>query len=72
VFLISIATLGLRSRTFPRWFAWSGYLFGVILLVVVSFYDWIILLLPAWVGAVSLFILRRERELRRAGPGAAG
>lgn len=72
VFLISIATLGLRSRTFPRWFAWSGYLFGVILLVVVSFYDWIILLLPAWVAAVSLFILRRERALRRAGPRTAG
>lgn len=72
VFLISIATLGLRSRTFPGWFAWSGYLFGVILLVVVSFYDWLILLLPAWVAAVSLFILRGERTLRRVGPMVAG
>ena len=26
VCLISVATLGLRSRTFPRWFAISGYL----------------------------------------------
>ncbi len=68
VFLLSIATLGLRSRTFPRWFAWSGYLFGVVLLFVVTFWDWIILLLPAWVAAVSLFILRRERALRRASP----
>ena len=65
VFLISIATLGLRSRTFPNWFAWTGYLLGAILLIVVSFYDWIILLLPAWVAVVSLFILRRERSRLR-------
>jgi hypothetical protein len=68
VFLFSIATLGLRSRTFPRWFALAGYLFGIVLLVVVTFWDWIVLLLPAWVAAVSLFILRRERSLRRPAP----
>jgi len=67
VFLLSLATLGLKSRAFPRWFALSGYLFGVVLLVVVTFWDWIILLLPAWVGGVSLFVLRRERARLRAG-----
>jgi hypothetical protein len=72
VFLISIATLGLRSRTFPRWFAWTGYLFGIVLLLVVTFWDWIVLLLPAWVAVVSAFVLRRERALRRAGSAAAG
>jgi hypothetical protein len=71
VFLFSIATLGLRSRTFPRWFAWTGYLFGIVLLLVVTFWDWIVLLLPAWVGGVSLFILRRDRALRRAEAPAA-
>jgi hypothetical protein len=71
VFLFSIATLGLRSRTFPRWFAWTGYLFGIILLLVVTFWDWIVLLLPAWVGGVSVFILRRDRALRRAEADAA-
>ncbi len=71
VFLFSIATLGMRSRTFPRWFAWTGYLFGIILLLVVTFWDWIVLLLPAWVAVVSLFILRRERGLRRTTPATA-
>jgi hypothetical protein len=65
VFLISIATLGLRSRTFPNWFAWTGYLLGAVLLLVVTVWDWIVLVLPAWVAIVSLFILRRERSRRR-------
>lgn len=65
VFLFSLGTIGLRSRTFPNWFAWTGYVLGVVLLVVVSFWDWIVLTLPAWVAVVSLFILRRERARSR-------
>jgi hypothetical protein len=49
---------------FPRWFALTGYLLGVVLLVAVSFADWFILVLPAWVAVVSLFIIRRERARR--------
>ncbi len=66
VFLLSAATIGLRSRTFPNWFAWTGYFFGIIMLLGVSFVDWVILVLPAWVAVVSLFILRRERMRKRA------
>jgi hypothetical protein len=65
VFLISAATIGFRSRTFPNWFAWTGYLLGIVLLVVVTVFDWSILVLPAWVAVVSLFILRRERGRMR-------
>ena len=50
---------------FPRWFGRAGYLVGVVLLVVVAFCDWVILVLPAWVALVSLYILRRERARRR-------
>jgi hypothetical protein len=39
---------------------------GVVLLVAVAFLDWVILVLPAWVAVVSLFILQRERERRSA------
>jgi hypothetical protein len=67
VFLISMGTIGLRSRTFPNWFAWTGYLLGIVLLVVVTLWDWIILVLPAWVAIVSLFIMRRERSRGRGG-----
>ena len=67
IFLISTATIGLRSRVFPRWFAVTGYLLGILLLVVVTAWDWIIVVLPAWVAVVSLYILRRERARRRTG-----
>jgi hypothetical protein len=64
VFMVATATIGLRSGVFPRWFALVGVLLGVVLLVAVSFVDWFILVLPAWVAVVSLFILRRERARR--------
>jgi hypothetical protein len=65
VFLFSMGTIGMRSAAFPRWLAWTGYLAGLVLLLVVAFFDWIVLILPAWVAVVSLFILRRERAGRR-------
>jgi hypothetical protein len=64
VFMLATATIGVRSGVFPRWFALAGYLLGFVLLVAVSFVDWFILVLPAWVAVVSLFILRRERARR--------
>ena len=60
VFLISMSTLGLRTGAFPRWLALAGVLSGVVLLLVVAFFDWILLLLPAWIAVASLMILRRE------------
>ncbi len=66
VFLIATATIGLKSRVFPRWFAVTGYLLGAVLFTVVTFWDWIILVLPAWVAVVSVFILQRERSRRRS------
>jgi hypothetical protein len=64
VFMIATATIGVRSGVFPRWFALVGYLLGLVLLVAVSFVDWFILVLPAWVAVVSVFILQRERARR--------
>ena len=64
VFLIAMSTIGIKSGVFPRWFARAGYVVGLVLLVVVAFWDWIILVLPAWVALVSLYILRRERARR--------
>ena len=64
VFMFATATVGLRSRAFPRWFGLTGYLIGLILLLAVLVWDWIVLVLPVWVGVVSLFLLRRERSRR--------
>jgi len=64
VFLMAMATIGRRTGVFPRWFARAGYLVGVLLLVVVVLWDWVILVFPLWVALISLYILRRERALR--------
>jgi hypothetical protein len=66
VFMFSTATIALRSRTFPRWVAWTGYLLGLALLVAVAFWDWVVLVLPGWVAVLSVFILARERAARRS------
>jgi hypothetical protein len=64
IFMIATAVIGMKSGVFPRWFTLVGYLLGLVLLIAVSFLDWVILVLPAWVAVVSLFILRRERTRR--------
>jgi len=66
VFLISLGTVGLRSGVFPRWFALMSYVFGIVLMIVVTIWDWVVLVLPLWVAVVSVFILRRERARRNA------
>lgn len=66
VFLMAMATIGLRSGVFPRWFSRVGYAVAIMMLVVVAFWDWIILALPIWIALVSAYILRRERRRARA------
>jgi hypothetical protein len=65
VFLLAMSTIGIKSGVLPRWFGRAGYLVGLILLVVVALWDWVILVLPAWVALVSLYILRRERARQK-------
>ena len=66
VFLLATATIGLKTGVFPRWFSGISYLLGAVLLIAVTFWDWAILVLPAWVAVVSVFILLRERSRGRA------
>ena len=71
VFLFATATIGLKTGAFPRWFSILSYVLGAVLLLAVSFVDWAILVLPAWVAVVSVFILLRERSRRRVARSAA-
>jgi hypothetical protein len=65
VFLFTTATIGMRSGAFPRWVAFTGYVLGLAMLIAVSFWDWVILVLPGWVAVLSIFILKRERARHR-------
>lgn len=57
VFMISIATIWLRTRLMPKWLAVATYVLALVLLLVVSFNLWVTLIFPAWVFFISVLIL---------------
>jgi hypothetical protein len=66
VFMISFATVMLRTGVMPRWVAFSTYILALILLLSISLNPWLKLLFPLWVFGISLLILiqnyRRSEE----------
>lgn len=57
VFILSVSTLGLRTRALPRWTALLGVAVALVLLFAADAQKWLQLLFPAWVLLVSLVIL---------------
>lgn len=57
VFMVSTSTLAINTQLTARWIAFLGYASALALLVGSSFLDWILLLFPAWVLLVSIYIL---------------
>ena len=62
VFMFSTCTIALRTGLFPRWVAFSGFLCGLVLVVVISNWLWIALLFPIWILLVSAQILIADRK----------
>jgi hypothetical protein len=72
VFMISTSTLAIKTQLTARWIALLGYASALMLLIGSSFLDWILLLFPAWVLLVSIYILIDNfREARRVIAGDA-
>ncbi len=70
VFMVSTATLCLRTRIVPRWMALLGYALALLLLFQTSrATHWIPLAFPLWVVVVSTYIL--VDNFRGARPGGA-
>jgi hypothetical protein len=57
VFMVSLGTLWMRTRVMPRPAVFITYGLALIVLFSVSFSWWLILVFPAWVLGVSIFIL---------------
>jgi hypothetical protein len=57
VFLMSTSTIGLKTAIFPRWVAYLGYGCALVLLVVITNWEWIALLFPLWILLLSVYIL---------------
>jgi hypothetical protein len=70
VFTIASSTILMRTRLAPRALVVSGYAIGAALLLVVGFFAWIELAFPAWVFAVSVYILvAGHKRARPVDPG---
>jgi Na+/phosphate symporter len=57
VFMISLATIWLRTGLLHRGWAILTYLLALILLLSIIHFLWVILIFPAWVLAVSVYFL---------------
>jgi hypothetical protein len=68
VFMIVSSTIGLRTRTLPRWLVFLGYVVALVQLFSVSYSRGFVFIFPAWVAVVSLELLRRARSERTAAP----
>ena len=66
VFMIVTSTIAIRTATFPRWLIIAGYVVALVMLLSVSALQWIVLLFPAWVFVMSLYILSSEIRAARA------
>jgi hypothetical protein len=57
VFQLSQATLWIRTGVMPRWMALLTYVVALVLLFVFTQTWWVVLVFPAWVLLVSVYIL---------------
>jgi hypothetical protein len=62
VFMISLATIWLKTGLMPRWLVAVSYLAAVGLLVASDVTMWLVLAFPFWVLVVSVLLLVRARE----------
>ena len=75
VFMITLATISLRTGIMPRWMAFGTYALALILLVSVSLSVWFTFIFPAWVLVISVYILtenlRHQSASTESGPETA-
>ena len=57
VFMLSLATIWVRTKIMPRLLIVITYLLAAILLVAINLSLWVIMIFPAWVFTISMYIL---------------
>ena len=72
VFMLSSATMWMRTQVVPRWLAILTALLALVLLITIGLSPWLPLLFPAWILIVSILILisnyRRNAEHEEEAP----
>jgi len=74
VFMISLATIWLRTGLMPRWLVIVTYLVALSLLISGGVTMWVVLAFPLWVLVVSMLLLARAGviDLHHDGPEEPG
>ena len=62
IFMISLATIWIRTGVMHRVWAILTYLLALVLLVSISYSLWVTLIFPGWVMVVSVYILIRNQH----------
>ena len=60
VFMISLATIWLRTGVMHRGWAFLTYVLALVLLLSIDYSFWVTLILPGWVLVISVYILIRN------------
>ena len=63
VFMFVTSTIGLRIAVLSRWVSFTGFAFGLAMIVLITKSPWIALLFPLWVLLVSTYILYTDFKL---------
>lgn len=66
VFMISLATIWLKTALMPGWLAVASYMTALTLLIVSDRIEWATLAFPVWVFVVSVMILIRGHRIAAA------
>jgi len=64
VFMISLATIWLRTGVMNRSWAFLTYLLALVLLLSIDYSFWVTLILPGWVLVISVYILIRNLHIQ--------
>jgi hypothetical protein len=64
VFMISLATIWLRTGVMQRVWALLTYVLALVLLLSIDYSFWVTLILPGWVLVISVYILIRNLDNR--------
>lgn len=57
VFMFSTCVMAVRTAFLPRWLAFSGFACGLVLIIVITNWEWIVLVFPVWTLVLSVQML---------------
>ena len=62
IFMMSLATIWLRTRILPRWLTAFTYVLALLLMLTTSLSLWVALVFPFWVMVISVMILYMQHQ----------